>query len=133
MSSTVLWGAFPEQVLLAYGAKTNYLIRFDHEWWRFVTPVFIHVNLPHVLINMYSGGKTPLVSTADLRAWGYRIVVWPSHLQRASILAMQRALELLKKEDLSAADDPALMVPFAEREELVGMTEMQALERRFLK
>lgn len=54
MSSTVLWGAFPEPVLLAYGAKTNYLIRFDHEWWRFVTPVFIHVNLPHVLINMYS-------------------------------------------------------------------------------
>jgi membrane associated rhomboid family serine protease len=54
MSSTVLWGAFPKPVLLAYGAKTNYLIRFDHEWWRFVTPVFIHVNLPHVLINMYS-------------------------------------------------------------------------------
>jgi len=54
MSSTVLWGAFPESVLLAYGAKTNYLIRFDHEWWRLVTPVFIHVNLPHVLINMYS-------------------------------------------------------------------------------
>jgi len=54
MSSTVLWGAFPEPVLYAYGAKTNYLIRFEHEWWRFVTPVFIHVNLPHVLINMYS-------------------------------------------------------------------------------
>ena len=54
MSSTVLWGAFPESVLRAYGAKTNYLIRFDHEWWRFITPVFIHVNLPHLLINMYS-------------------------------------------------------------------------------
>jgi 2-methylisocitrate lyase-like PEP mutase family enzyme len=86
-----------------------------------------------VLINMYSGGKTPLVSTADLRAWGYGIVVWPSHLQRASIRAMQRALELLKREDISAADDPELMVPFAEREELVGMAEVQALERRFLK
>jgi 2-methylisocitrate lyase-like PEP mutase family enzyme len=86
-----------------------------------------------VLINMYSGGKTPLVSTADLRAWGYRIVVWPSHLQRASIRAMQRALDLLKREDISAADDPELMVPFAEREELVGMAEVEALERRFLK
>lgn len=86
-----------------------------------------------VLINMYSGGKTPLVSTADLRSWGYRIVVWPSHLQRASILAMQRALALLQKEDVSAADDPTLMVPFAEREEIVGMAEMQALERRFLR
>ena len=54
MSSTVLWGAFPESVLLAFGAKTNYLIRYEHEWWRFVTPIFIHVNLPHILINMYS-------------------------------------------------------------------------------
>lgn len=90
------------------------------------------VNAP-VLINMFSGGKTPPVSTADLRAWGYTIVVWPSHLQRASIRAMQRALELLAKEDASAADDPTLMVSFAEREELVGMAETQALERRFLK
>ena len=54
MSSTVLWGAFPEKVLLAFGAKTNYLIQYEHEYWRFMTPVFIHVNLPHVLINMYS-------------------------------------------------------------------------------
>jgi rhomboid protease GluP len=54
MSSSVLWAGFPESVLLAFGAKTNYLIGYDHEYWRLVTPVFIHVNLPHVLINMYS-------------------------------------------------------------------------------
>jgi rhomboid protease GluP len=54
MSTRVLWTAFPEEVLRSYGAKTNYAIHFDHEWWRFVTPIFIHVNLPHVLINMYS-------------------------------------------------------------------------------
>jgi rhomboid protease GluP len=54
MKSGVLWTGFPEDVLLAYGAKTNYLIRYEHQLWRFVTPIFIHVNLPHVLINMYS-------------------------------------------------------------------------------
>ena len=54
MKSSVLWTAFPEAVLLAFGAKTNYLIHFEHQYWRFVTPVFIHVNLIHVLINMYS-------------------------------------------------------------------------------
>lgn len=54
MSSSTLWGAFPESVLLSFGAKTNYAIHYEHQWWRFVTPVFIHVNLPHILINMYS-------------------------------------------------------------------------------
>ena len=54
MSSVVLWTAFPEPVRLAFGAKTNYLIGHAHEYWRLVTPVFVHVNLPHLLINMYS-------------------------------------------------------------------------------
>ena len=56
-SSGMTWGAlweFPYPVLIAYGAKVNQLINQHHEWWRFVTPIFIHVNLPHVLINMYS-------------------------------------------------------------------------------
>lgn len=55
MSSQVLWAGFPEQVLVAYGAKLNYLINAPHfQWWRFITPMFVHVNLPHLLVNMYS-------------------------------------------------------------------------------
>lgn len=53
MSWSALW-EFPFPVLIAYGAKLNSLINQQREWWRFVTPMFIHVNLPHVLINMYS-------------------------------------------------------------------------------
>jgi membrane associated rhomboid family serine protease len=45
---------FPYEVLVAYGAKVNYLIREHHQWWRFITPMFIHVNLIHLLVNMYS-------------------------------------------------------------------------------
>lgn len=46
-------GVFPWPVLLAYGAKLNALVNAG-QWWRFVTPIFVHVNLLHLLVNMYS-------------------------------------------------------------------------------
>lgn len=46
---------FPEPVLIAYGAKLNYLVNApNYQWWRFIAPMFIHINLIHLLVNMYS-------------------------------------------------------------------------------
>lgn len=53
MTSAGLW-EFSEPVLIAYGAKLNRLINEQHQWWRFITPMFVHVNLAHLLVNMYS-------------------------------------------------------------------------------
>ena len=44
----------PGRALLAFGAKLNFMIQTRHEWWRFVTPMFLHVNLLHLIVNMYS-------------------------------------------------------------------------------
>ncbi|MET0626744.1 MAG: rhomboid family intramembrane serine protease [Pyrinomonadaceae bacterium] len=56
----LMWlsGGATGQILLAYGAKLNYLIDQESQWWRFVTPIFLHVHLPglgplHLLSNMY--------------------------------------------------------------------------------
>lgn len=56
----LMWlsGGATGPVLRAYGAKLNYLIDHDGQWWRFVTPIFLHVHLPglgplHLLSNMY--------------------------------------------------------------------------------
>jgi rhomboid protease GluP len=60
----LMWlsGGATGQILLAYGAKLNYLIDYESQWWRFVTPIFLHVQLPgmgllvgnlHLLSNMY--------------------------------------------------------------------------------
>jgi len=39
--------------LLQLGAKAS-APKSQGQWWRFLTPVFLHIGLPHLFINMYS-------------------------------------------------------------------------------
>lgn len=85
-----------------------------------------------LLINMFWGGKTPLVPAEQLAALGYRIMIVPSDLQRAAIRAMQRAATEIRTHGNTEAiaDD---IVSFSEREEIIGLPEIQELQQRFLK
>jgi 2-methylisocitrate lyase-like PEP mutase family enzyme len=48
------------------------------------------------LLNVVPGGKTPLVSTADADAMGYRLAIFPGISLRATIVALDAALAGLK-------------------------------------
>jgi 2-methylisocitrate lyase-like PEP mutase family enzyme len=78
------------------------------------------------LINMFHGGRTPLVPRERLAELGYRLVIIPSDLQRAAIRACQRALEAIVRDgDSSAVADE--LASFAEREGIVRTRDYLAL------
>ena len=55
LSFSVLSHVFPDPVLIAYGAQLNTLINGPyHQWWRVITSMFVHINLVHLLVNMFS-------------------------------------------------------------------------------
>lgn len=71
------------------------------------------------LINMFCGGKTPMVPIETLQSLGYLIVIIPSDLQRAAIKAMQTTLSVIKQTGDSASIQDQLTT-FDEREVIVG-------------
>ena len=82
------------------------------------------------LINMFQGGKTPLVPLPRLRELGYRIVIIPSDLQRAAIRAMEETLAAIARDGNSAALADR-MASFSDRESAVDTPGWLALDRRY--
>lgn len=55
LSVQALVRGFPDVVLIFYGAQMNYLIQAPyHQWWRVITPMFVHIDLLHIFMNMFS-------------------------------------------------------------------------------
>jgi len=82
------------------------------------------------LINMFEGGKTPLLPISRLEALGYHLVIIPSDTQRAAIKAMQRVLAAIGR-DGSAASMLGDMVSFKEREALIDTAAYLDRDRRY--
>jgi 2-methylisocitrate lyase-like PEP mutase family enzyme len=89
--------------------------------------------LPNVplLVNVFKGGKTPMLPVDRLQQLGYRIAIYPSETQRAAIHAMRQALGLLKRDGTTEKMDDALTT-FKERDKVVGLDEWQQLEKQYL-
>jgi 2-methylisocitrate lyase-like PEP mutase family enzyme len=84
-----------------------------------------------LLVNVFKGGKTPMLPVERLERMGYRIAIYPSETQRAGIYAMRQTLALLKREGTTEAMDESLTT-FKERDKIVGLDDWQDLERRYL-
>jgi 2-methylisocitrate lyase-like PEP mutase family enzyme len=82
------------------------------------------------LINMFEGGKTPLLPVSRLQTLGYHVVIIPSDTQRAAIRAMQRVLSAIAR-DGSAASMRGDMASFAERETIVDTAAYLARGRSY--
>ncbi|UCP12969.1 isocitrate lyase/PEP mutase family protein [Pseudomonas sp. MM213] len=79
------------------------------------------------LMNMFYGGKTPLVSLQALAELGYQLVIVPSDLQRAAIHAMKKTLVELQRSGDSHAMS-AELTSFSERELIIQTEKYLALD-----
>lgn len=79
------------------------------------------------LMNMFYGGKTPLMPIEELSSLGYQLVIIPSDMQRAAIHAMQIVLAEIKRSGDSSAM-AAQLTSFEEREKIVQTSRYFALD-----
>lgn len=54
LAQTLTKWQFGIDLPMAYGAKISPYITYRHQYWRLITPVFLHGSVMHILFNMYS-------------------------------------------------------------------------------
>jgi methylisocitrate lyase len=79
---------------------------------------------------MIEGGKTPLLSSAELQELGYKMVVYPLSALFSAASAVRETFRALYEEKTTASRQDAL-VSLAEFEEIIGVPSWRELERRY--
>src|SRR5438132_8585423 len=83
------------------------------------------------LVNVFEGGKTPMVPASELQAMGFRLGIYPSQTHRAAIRAAQKVLAALKEDgDTSRVESD--LATFQEREDAVGTARWRTLEEKYM-
>ena len=84
------------------------------------------------LVNVFEGGKTPMLGAAELKGMGFRLGIYPSQTHRAAIRAAQRVLTAMK-EDGDTRRVEADLASFQEREDAVGTAAWRELEEKYMR
>jgi len=80
--------------------------------------------------NMIEGGKTPLLSSAELQALGYKMVVYPLSALFSAAKAVEETYRTLFEEKTTAPRQEA-MVTLVQFEEIIGVPAWRELESRY--
>jgi 2-methylisocitrate lyase-like PEP mutase family enzyme len=83
-----------------------------------------------LMANMVEGGKTPLHTRRELETMGYKVIVYANLALRAATWAVRNAFDRLRAD----GDSRALlnsMITWQERQDLVFLSQVEALEDEF--
>jgi len=83
-----------------------------------------------LVANMFTMGKSPLFTAAELQAMGYKVALWVVDALWAAARAVEEVLRTLHREGSTLAVRDRLM-PFDEYFALVGLDHYQGLEARY--
>jgi 2-methylisocitrate lyase-like PEP mutase family enzyme len=84
------------------------------------------------LVNVFEGGKTPMLGAKELGDMGFRLGIYPSQTHRAASRAAQRVLIAMKRDgDPSAVE--AELATFQDREDAVGTAAWRELEEKYMR
>jgi len=83
-----------------------------------------------IVANMIEGGKTPVLSKAELAKMGFQLILYPLAGLYASAQAVDAIYRKLKQDETTLGDEDRLMT-FGRFNELVGVDEKYALAERF--
>lgn len=82
------------------------------------------------LLNMFWGGKTPVVPRDRLAEWGFDLVIVPGDLQRAAMYAMKQAAEAILRDGHTEALK-GMMASFDDREVAINTAKYMELDARY--
>ncbi|SFC86476.1 isocitrate lyase/PEP mutase family protein [Tropicimonas isoalkanivorans] len=95
-----------------------------------ISRIATELEVPQV-VNIVIGGKTPPMEQAELARAGVGIALYANAALQGAMLGMKTALSALMSSG-KLTEDSGLVVPFEERQRLVGKPHVDAIESKFV-